>query len=48
MEVRKHLGWSRTRAGMFHFRTGMGHQVDLALESAAGEMVGIENLRVEL
>ncbi|NDD62598.1 MAG: ATP-binding protein [Acidobacteria bacterium] len=42
MELRKQLGWSETRAGMFHFRDSKGVEVDVILESPAGEIVGIE------
>jgi len=42
MELRKQLGWSETRAGMFHFRDSKGAEVDVILESPAGEIVGIE------
>ena len=42
MELRKQLGWSETRVGMFHFRDSKGAEVDVILESPAGEIVGIE------
>jgi hypothetical protein len=42
MELRKQMGWSRTRTGIFHFRTGTGEEVDIVLEDAAGRVVGIE------
>ena len=42
MELRKQLGWSETRAGMFHFRDSKGAEVDVILESPAGQIVGIE------
>ena len=42
MEIRKQLGWSRTVAGLFHFRDHAGNEVDIVLESPTGELVGIE------
>ncbi|MFI5380612.1 MAG: ATP-binding protein [Tepidisphaerales bacterium] len=42
MELRKQIGWSRTRAGMYHFRTQTGQEVDIVLEDPAGRCVGIE------
>jgi len=42
MELRKQLGWSDRRAGMFHFRDTKGAEVDVILESPTGEIVGIE------
>lgn len=42
MELRKQAGWSRTRPGLYHFRTHEGVEVDLVLEDAAGRLVGIE------
>lgn len=42
MELTKHLGWSRTRAVLYHFRERTGREVDLVLENAAGKVVGIE------
>jgi len=41
-EVRKLLGWSTTRARLFHYRTQEGHEVDLVLERADGGVVGLE------
>lgn len=41
-EVRKQLGWSRTRARLFHYRTLPGQEVDLLLERADGRVVGLE------
>jgi predicted AAA+ superfamily ATPase len=41
-EVRKLLGWSRTRAQLFHYRTLPGQEVDLLLERADGLVVGLE------
>lgn len=42
MEVRKQLGWNRTQAAMFHYRSHGGHEVDIVLEGSAGHLVGIE------
>lgn len=42
MELIKHLGWSETRAMLYHFRERTGKEVDLILENAAGQVVGIE------
>lgn len=42
LELLKQATWSRTRARLFHFRTTSGHEVDLVLENAAGEVVGVE------
>ena len=42
MELRKQISWSKTRPQMFHFRTHTGEEVDIILENAAGEIVGIE------
>lgn len=41
-EVRRQLGWSRTRARAWHFRTAAGREVDLVLERSDGKLVGIE------
>ena len=41
-ELRKLLGWSRSRARLFHYRTHPGHEVDLLLERADGRVAGIE------
>lgn len=42
VELRKQIGWSRTRPQMFHFRTQAGQEVDIVLEDRAGRIVGIE------
>jgi predicted AAA+ superfamily ATPase len=42
MELKKQIGWSRTRPRMFHFRTAAGLEVDLVLEARGGRLVGIE------
>ena len=42
MELRKQAGWSRTQPQLFHFRLSTGQEVDLVLEDAAGNLVGIE------
>lgn len=41
-ELRKLIGWSRTRAKLFHYRTLPGQEVDLLLERADGKVVGVE------
>lgn len=41
-EVRKQLGWSRTRADAFHYRTHAGEEVDILLEAADGRVVGVD------
>ncbi len=41
-ELRKQLGWSRTRPRLYHFRTTTGQEVDIVLEDRRGRMVGIE------
>jgi predicted AAA+ superfamily ATPase len=40
--IRKQLGWSATRAKLFHYRTLPGQEVDLLLERADGRVVGLE------
>jgi len=42
MELRKQVGWSEGRVGIFHFRDQKGAEVDIVLETASGEIVGIE------
>lgn len=42
MEVRKQLGWSTARPRLVHFRSRGGEEVDLVLETRAGDVVGIE------
>jgi hypothetical protein len=42
MELRKQIGWSRTRPRMYHLRTTDGREVDLVLEARGGAVVGIE------
>lgn len=42
VELLKQLGWTRTKCGLFHFRTETGQEVDLLLEDASGRLVGIE------
>lgn len=41
-ELKKQLGWIEKRATMFHFRTSNEREVDIVLENAAGDLVGIE------
>ncbi|HKX31111.1 MAG TPA: ATP-binding protein [Blastocatellia bacterium] len=42
MELRKQMGWNETPVGLFHFRDQKGAEVDIVIESASGEIVGIE------
>ena len=42
MELRKQEAWSKMQPQVFHFRTQTGQKVDIALENAAGKVVGIE------
>ncbi len=42
MELRKQETWSKMQPQVFHFRTQTGQEVDIALENAAGKVVGIE------
>ncbi|MCC7537609.1 MAG: ATP-binding protein [Deltaproteobacteria bacterium] len=41
-ETRKLAASSRTRPGLFHFRTHEGAEVDLVLEDGRGRLVGVE------
>lgn len=41
-ELRKQATWSDRRIRIFHYRTLAGQEVDLVLEDAAGQVVGIE------
>jgi hypothetical protein len=41
-ELLRQLGWSETRARLFHFRAHSGEEVDLVLESPDGQVLGIE------
>jgi len=42
MELRKQMGWNDIPARIFHFRDQKGAEVDIVLESASGEVVGLE------
>lgn len=42
MELARQLGWSDTRASLFHFRSKDGTEVDAVLEAADGRLVGVE------
>jgi uncharacterized protein len=42
MELRKQATWSETDVKLYHFRDHKGAEVDIVLESPAGEVVGIE------
>jgi len=41
-ELQKTLGWSETRARLFHFGSVDRKEVDIVIEDAAGRIVGIE------
>ncbi len=41
-ELARQLGWAKTRASLFHYRTRDGIEVDAVLEAADGRIVGIE------
>jgi hypothetical protein len=42
MELKKQATWSERRPGIFHFRTHAGQEVDIVLQDAAGQVVGVE------
>ncbi len=42
LELLKQAGWSRTRPSVSHFRTEVGHEVDVLLQGADGAIVGID------
>ncbi len=42
MELRKQIGWSRTRPHLAHFRSQRGEEVDVVLEARGGAVVGVE------
>ncbi len=42
MEIGRQLTWSTTKATMSHYRTKDGTEVDIVLETPAGEVIGIE------
>ena len=41
-ELRKQVGWSDSRVNLYHYRTTTGREVDILLENAAGQLVGLE------
>ena len=41
-ELKKQIGWSAVQPRAFHFRTAEGSEVDVVLERASGEIVGVE------
>lgn len=41
-ELRKQIGWSDGRVNLYHYRTTTGREVDIVLEDAAGQLVGLE------
>jgi predicted AAA+ superfamily ATPase len=42
MELRKQITWSQARPQIYYFRLPAGPEVDVVLENAAGDLVGIE------
>lgn len=42
MELNKQISWSETQPQLFHFRTQAGQEVDLLLEYASGQIIGVE------
>jgi predicted AAA+ superfamily ATPase len=42
MELMKQATWCEVRASPFHFRTHAGQEVDVIIEDAAGNLVGVE------
>lgn len=42
MELRKQATWSETDVRLYHFRDHKGAEVDIVLETPAGEIVGVE------
>jgi hypothetical protein len=41
-EIRRQLGWSYTRATIWHFRDRSGAEVDIVIERPNGDIVGVE------
>ena len=41
LELRKLISWSKTHVRMYYFRTTSGTEVDIVLEDARGQLVGI-------
>lgn len=42
MEFKKHASWSKEKAGLLHFRSQGSREVDIVLERANGQVVGVE------
>jgi predicted AAA+ superfamily ATPase len=42
MELMKQSGWSKTKPGLYHFRTHAAQEVDFVLEAPDGSIIGIE------
>ncbi len=42
LELLRHLSWSQSKARLYHFRSHTGQEIDLLLESYAGDVIGIE------
>jgi uncharacterized protein len=41
-ELRKQATWNKTRIGFYHFRDHAGSEVDVVMENAHGQIVGLE------
>jgi predicted AAA+ superfamily ATPase len=41
-EIMRQIPWSKTRPGLFHYRSHTHQEVDLVLENRRGQLVGIE------
>lgn len=41
-ELEKDLGWARTRARLYHYRSVDRNEVDIVIEDSAGRVVGLE------
>ena len=42
LELYKHASWSQKSVGLYHFRSNLGHEVDIVIEDGQGRVVGIE------
>jgi hypothetical protein len=42
MELRRQSAWSREEPHLLHFRSSVGQEVDLVLETRSGRLVGVE------
>ena len=41
-ELTRQIAWSRTKPGLFHYRTHTHQEVDFVMEDKAGRLVGVE------